>query len=703
MNDQTADLGVKSSAVPDRLVGLLLLLIALAFNKWSVERLFSADQYIYASANVAAIVILQVLLGGVGIWLLLRQSTLRLHAASTPVTVLGLVAVLCVGLYGNLKALHIIDPDRELRLAWDEMSAAEELLLELTIPVKQALSRSILNLQLPDHGSVSLFADNVLVHDLATSQLHAAPTQILPAYLTQREFIVAQDPEEIPRSNLQLWQPLLDTVEYFEHAKFYPIAGHYLDTERTLYEISAGFYALARLNQGQPASVEGKLKVVWSRLPSEAADKAEGWRINEWHTSSLLIKESKQLLFSEVLDSALSPSDLAEARRSRHEEFILDFLRAEDDKGRKKPHEFFSLPSFDRHPGIAVVDIDNDGFDDIYLMARWGPAMLLHNRGDGTFDEVAEQYGLALHDFNSAAIFADFDNDGDSDVFIGRTLAHSLYLKNENGHFIDRSSDINTPLPFFASSLAAADYDGDGLLDLYISTYAADMIRHQGRDAFERYLSESDTVKLSTLLDDKNSHDNLNRPGPPNVLLHNTGTGFVVSDDTPELRLFSNSYQSTWADYDNDGDPDLYVANDFAPNVLFRNDGAGKFTDVTAPSNTADIGFGMGATWGDFDQDGRQDLYVSNMYSKAGQRITAQIPGIDPLIVKMARGNSLLRNTADHFQHVSGMSRPAITVENAGWSWGSQFADLNNDSTLDIFALSGYYTAPGEAEIPVDT
>jgi hypothetical protein len=168
-------------------------------------------------------------------------------------------------------------------------------------------------------------------------------------------------------------------------------------------------------------------------------------------------------------------------------------------------------------------------------------------------------------------------------------------------------------------------------------------------------------------------------------------------------RLFLNSYQSTWADYDRDGDPDLYVANDFSPNVLLRNDGTGKFTDVTQASNTADIGFGMGATWGDYDQDGRQDLYVSNMYSKAGQRITAQIPGIDPRIVKMARGNSLLRNIEGTFQHVSGMTQPSLTVEHAGWSWGSQFADVNNDGTLDIFALSGYYTAPGEAEIPVDT
>ncbi|MFK8049346.1 MAG: FG-GAP repeat domain-containing protein [Halioglobus sp.] len=703
MSSQTAQPNAKSDRVPSRLTGLLLLSNAIAFNKWSLERLFSADQYIYSLASVVAIALLQLVVASIGLWFILRRPTGIFGSGANRAVVFGLVAVLFFGLYGNLRALHIIDPDRELRQAWQEMSTGEELLIDLTIPLKKTLSRSLLNLQLPDHDSRSLFSDRVLVRDLSGTDYDSQAPRFFPANLAQRELNVAGQLEEIPRENLRLWQPLMDSVEYFEHAKFYPIAGHFLDDQRTQFEISVGFYALARRDAGKPASVEGYLKVVWNRPPSSPIDQLESWRINEWKTSSLQMQESKALLFDEVLDSVLPPSVLAEARRSRHEELVLNFLLGNEDGTRSKPHEFFSIPAFDRHPGIAVVDIDNDGFDDIYLMSRWGPTMLLHNNGDGTFDERAAQYGLVLNDFNSAAIFADFDNDGDSDVFIGRTLARSVYLKNDNGRFVDRSGDIDVPLPFFASSLAAADYDGDGLLDIYISTYASDMIRHQGHDAYSRYLPESDTEHLSALLESGESHENLNRPGPPNLLLRNTGSGFIAEKSTPELRLFLNTYQSTWADYDNDGDPDLYVANDFASNVLFRNDGAGNFSNVTEVSNTADIGFGMGATWGDYDQDGRQDLYVSNMYSKAGQRITAQIPGIDPRIVKMAGGNSLLRNTEDTFEHVSGMASPAITVERAGWSWGSQFADINNDGALDIFALSGYYTAPGEAEIPVDT
>ena len=127
------------------------------------------------------------------------------------------------------------------------------------------------------------------------------------------------------------------------------------------------------------------------------------------------------------------------------------------------------------------------------------------------------------------------------------------------------------------------------------------------------------------------AHITHNLYGPPNVLLRNEGGGrFAVAEEAPALRVFMNTFQSSWADYDNDGDPDVYLANDFGPNYFFRNDGGGLFKDITEETDTADVGFGMGVTWGDYDSDGRQDLYVSNMYSSAGQRITAQLPKLDP-------------------------------------------------------------------------
>ena len=145
-----------------------------------------------------------------------------------------------------------------------------------------------------------------------------------------------------------------------------------------------------------------------------------------------------------------------------------------------------------------------------------------------------------------------------------------------------------------------------------------------------------------------------------------------------------------------------YLANDFAVNSLMRNDGAAGFVDVGKETGTTDIGFGMGASWGDYDNDGRADLYVSNMFSKAGRRITGSLKEIDPRFALMARGNSLFHNTDSVFEKVSGLEAPALQVEKAGWSWSGQFVDFDNDGWLDVHALSGYYSAPPEVAVKVD-
>ena len=106
---------------------------------------------------------------------------------------------------------------------------------------------------------------------------------------------------------------------------------------------------------------------------------------------------------------------------------------------------------------------------------RRGRNMLWHNQGDGAFIERAADYGLDIEHHSAAALFADFDNDGDQDAFIGRTLVPSLYLVNEQGHFVARDLGIDA-LPSLVTSLAAADYDRDGLLDIYFATYAARML-----------------------------------------------------------------------------------------------------------------------------------------------------------------------------------------------------------------------------------
>ena len=573
---------------------------------------------------------------------------------------------------------------------WEEMVASEEAIVQVS-PHIERLGHSILNLHLPDESTRTVFGDVVEVVDLVSVE----PRSGNALGVVGRS---SHDPaaSNVSRRDLALWRPLLDHIEYFDHARFQVIRGQLSEDDPGRLETDLGFEALARVPDGR-LWARGDLTVTWAAGAPLEEDGPPTWSIVEWRTGELRTMAADRLLFAEVLDQVLQPEALGSARRSIHEEFVLEYLL--DPDGFQRPTPYFDVQSADRHPGVAVTDVNGDGFDDVYVMARWGPNQFFQNQGDGTFEEVAARIGLDVSHFTSSALFADFDNDGDQDVFLGRTLQPSVYLVNEGGRFVDRSLDLlDDPLPALVSSVSAVDYDSDGLLDLYVSTFAAALHPIETM----AFLDQPDGQRLWALATGGDNHVIKNKFGPPNVLLRNRGGGRFARVDDTTLSLFRNTYQSTWADYDNDGDMDVYVVNDFAPNNLYRNDGGGGFTDVTAATGTADLGFGMGASWGDYDADGLQDLYVTNMHSKAGLRIAARLNDVDGNFRRMARGNTLFRNRMDGFEQVSSLKRPGLLVEAAGWGWGSQFLDLDNDSDLDIHALSGFYTAPSAVELPVD-
>ena len=573
---------------------------------------------------------------------------------------------------------------------WEEMIASEEAIVQVS-PHIMRLGHSTLNLQLPDESTRAVFGNLVNVVDLVSVERRSG--NALGVVGESSHDPAASD---VSRRDLSLWRPLLDHVEYFEHARFQVIRGHLSADDPARLETDLGFEGLARVPDGR-LWVRGDLAVTWAAGAPLEKDGPPTWSIVEWRTEELRTMAADRPLFTEVLDRVLKPEALVPARRSIHEEFVLEYLL--DPDGFQRPTPYFDVQSADRHPGVAVTDVNGDGFDDVYVMARWGPNQFFQNRGDGTFEEVAARIGLDVSHFTSSALFADFDNDGDQDVFLGRTLQPSIYLVNEGGRFVDRSLDLfDDPPPVLVSSVSAVDYDGDGLLDLYVSTFAAALHPIETM----AFLDQLDGQRLWALATGGEHHVIKNKFGPPNVLLRNRGGGRFARVEDTALNLFRNTYQSTWADYDNDGDMDVYVVNDFAPNNLYRNDGGGAFTDVTAATRTADLGFGMGASWGDYDADGLQDLYVTNMHSKAGRRIAGGLSDIDGNFRRMARGNTLFRNGMDGFEQVSSLERPGLLVEAAGWGWGSQFLDLDNDSDLDIHALSGFYTAPSAIELPVD-
>ena len=611
--------------------------------------------------------------------------------------------------------------------------ASEELILELNSELGK-LSRSVKNLRFPDYQATGVFQDSVLTDDIADPQDAEPLSSLGTMAATIRAWPVGEQ-QSLDANELSLWRPLLDQVTYFEHAKFYFIRGEFSNEDLTEFVTDVGFKGLARQTNGSWAGVKAKQKLHWVAT----TDGAEiTWKLSEWKTKELRTIESPQLLFTESLASALpEPNAFRRARNSLHEDAVARFYRG---GAEKLPWRYFSPISANQRPGLSVVDIDGDGFDDLYIMVRRGRNQLLRNRGDGTFEEVASRWGLDIQDYSSCGIFADFDNDGDPDLLLGRSIAPSLYLEN-NGRRFEQPSTVGQAdvLPRLVVSMSAADYNSDGLLDVYVCTYrpavmesiisdegqqheresesagnagggggGIDGVAQESRGWTDEFLSPRESAQFKArLVESRKSRDQfgriLDQVGPPNVLLVNRGGGrFEVAPHSPQLALWRNSLQATWADYDEDGDPDLYVANDWADDNLFRNDGTRGFVDVTEEMGTTEFGFAMGVSWGDYDLDGRQDIYVSNMYSKAGRRITAQIAELNPSYGRSVDGNYLYRGMDGGFELVSGLEKPKLTVAEAGWSWGGQFADFDNDGFLDLYVVSGYFTAPDEFASDVD-
>jgi hypothetical protein len=331
---------------------------------------------------------------------------------------------------------------------------------------------------------------------------------------------------------------------------------------------------------------------------------------------------------------------------------------------------------------LAVGDANGDGLDDVYVAETGGlPNRLLIQSPDGTVRDAAAEMGIDIIEPTQAALFVDLDNDGDQDLLASVSRFVVLFENDGNGKF--RSHPL-LQTSSMMRSLAAIDYNGDGLLDVYACGYS---LRSPG-----------DSVGLGRPLP---YHDANN--GAPSYLMRNQG-GFRFQDVTDATGLDQNnsrfSYAAAWEDFDNDGDPDLYVANDFGRNCLYQNDG-GMFTDVAAEAGVQDIAAGMSVSWGDFNRDGLPDIYVGNMFSSAGNRIAYQRQfrkDVDDETLEMyrrhARGNSLFQNMGDGtFQDVS----QSAAVTEARWAWGSSFADINNDGWQDLLVGNGMVTGTDDS------
>ena len=347
------------------------------------------------------------------------------------------------------------------------------------------------------------------------------------------------------------------------------------------------------------------------------------------------------------------------------------------------------------NPGISVGDVNSDGLDDLYVCQETGlPNRLFIQQPDGSARDASERHAVDWLESSRSALWVDLDNDSDQDLVVAMLGGVAVAENDGLGQF--RLRDVITTTED-TMSLAAADYDQDGRLDLYVCAYYPN----------ELLLSEkpSDTAGVPGVAADTVLHDATN--GGPNSLLRNEISADGVwrfRDMTGEVGLeignYRHSFAAVWEDYDNDGDQDLYVANDFGPNNLYRNDqledGTRGFVEVSAEAGAEDRAFGMSVSWGDFNRDGWMDLYVGNMFSAAGNRITFQSrfkPDAESATKKrfqyLARGNTLLQNDAGGgFVDVTA----ATNVLMGRWSWGSMFVDVNNDGWEDLFVANGFIT-----------
>jgi len=330
--------------------------------------------------------------------------------------------------------------------------------------------------------------------------------------------------------------------------------------------------------------------------------------------------------------------------------------------------------------GAAWLDYDNDGLLDLYLVngsshqrkaGAGEPNKLFRALGDGKFADVTEKAGVADRGWGYGVAAADYDNDGDTDLYVTNQSDNVLYRNEGDGRFVDVTSKSAVGSSPWSASAAWFDYDNDGDLDLYVGNYMeADpkkIPRGGSPEAVSTYCTYRGIPVFCGPLEQRPEQDQLFR---------NDGNDkFVDVTEAAGLKLKTPRFALgvVTGDYDNDGDVDLYVANDSVTNSLWRNNGDGTFSDVgvatlSGLNSDGRAQAGMGTDFGDYNGDGWIDLIATNFSNDF---------------------NTLYKNLGGRYfideSRVAGMS-----VTNMMLSWGTGFHDFDQDGDLDIFVANGH-------------
>lgn len=333
--------------------------------------------------------------------------------------------------------------------------------------------------------------------------------------------------------------------------------------------------------------------------------------------------------------------------------------------------------------GVALIDYDNDGWLDIYLLngstipalnAKEPPprAMLLRNNHDGTFTDVTAKAGVANERWGFGVAVGDYDNDGWPDLYVANFGKNRLYHNNHDGSFTDLAEKAGVALGGWSAGPTWGDYDRDGLLDLFVPGYVKFDPAHPpiaGQGGIPPGYCKFRGIDVMC--------GPRGLPGEPDHLFHNNGDG-TFTDVSLKAKVADSSgrygFASVFVDVDDDGWLDLAVANDSVPNYLYHNHHDGTFDDVSYLSGFALTEDGreqasMGIAVGDYNRDGKIDFYITAFSDDY---------------------NALYHNDGDgnftDVTYAAGLADPTIPF----LAWGDGFLDFDNDGLLDIFVANGH-------------
>ena len=323
--------------------------------------------------------------------------------------------------------------------------------------------------------------------------------------------------------------------------------------------------------------------------------------------------------------------------------------------------------------GAAFFDYDADGDADLYFVngaplpgyvAEEVPTNCLYqNNGDGTFTDVTEIAGVGDTGYGHGCAVGDYNNDGQLDLYVTNYGTNRLYRNNGDGTFTDVAEIAGVTEPRWSSSCAFADYDRDGHLDLYVVNYIVFDIDENPwcglKEKGIRAYCEPD-----------------NFPAQSDTLFRNNGDG-TFTDVTKSAGIYNTTGKGlgvVWGDYNNDGAPDIYVANDSTENLFYHNNGDGTFEEVgfmigVALSEDGAAENGMGTAFGDWNNDGWFDLTVTNYAQQT---------------------NTLYHNDADGFFTDTTATTKTAQVTYPYLGWATAFIDYDNDGYQDLFVANGH-------------